>query len=442
MTSGPAPGVLAVRGPLIRYLGDPFRAGRDEAFGYEHDGLLLCEGGRITAVGDHATVRHRLPAGVEPVHYRDHVISAGFVDTHTHYVQTDTIASFGAELIDWLDRYIYPEEQRFRDGSFARRHASFFCDELLRNGTTTALTFAATFPGTADALFEAASERSMRLATGKVLMDRNAPDGLLDTAQRGYDESAALIRRWHGKGRNLYAITPRFAPTSTPQQLTAAGTLWKEHPGALMHTHVSEHADEIPWVTSLFPDRDGYLDVYDHYGLLGPGAVLAHGVHLTGTERDHCADTGTALAHCPSSNLFLGSGLFDMREAKCGPRPLKLGLGTDVGAGTSFSLLGTINQAYKVAKNAGYPLDAIRAFYLATRGGAQAMGLEDVIGSLQPGHEADFVALDPKATPLLAQRASRAESIEELLFVLATLGDDRAVKATYVAGTLAHHRDA
>ncbi|MER5565981.1 guanine deaminase [Streptomyces goshikiensis] len=434
--------VTAVRGPFISFVDDPFLTDREDAFVYESDGLLICEDGVIIAAGDYGALRERLPQGVEPVHYPDHVISAGFVDTHIHYVQTGIIAAFGSQLIDWLNHYTFVEEQRFSDPGYARQMASAFCDELLRNGTTTALTFCAVYPESVDALFEAASARNMRMAAGKVLMDRNAPDALLDTAQSGYEDSKVLLERWHGRGRNLYAITPRFAPTSTPGQLEAAGALRREHPEALMHTHVSENTGEISWVRSLFPERRGYLDVYDHYGLLGPGTVLAHGVHLTGYERGRCAETGAAVSHCPTSNLFLGSGLFHVHDAKDPKRPMHVGLGTDIGAGTSFSLLATMNEAYKVAELSNYPLDSIKAFYLATLGSAQAMGIADKIGSLQPGREADFVVLDPKATPLLAQRTARVNDIEELLFVLAVMGDDRTVRATYVAGSLAHDRDA
>ncbi|MFI5998080.1 guanine deaminase [Streptomyces sp. NPDC051362] len=433
--------VTAVRGPLISFVDDPFLTSREDAFVFESDGLLICEGGVITASGDYGALRDHLPEGVEPVHYPDHVISPGFIDTHIHYVQTGIVAAFGSQLIDWLNHYTFVEEQRFSDPDYARQVAESFCDELLRNGTTTALTFCAVYPASVDALFEAASARNMRMAAGKVLMDRNAPDALLDTVQSGYDDSKMLLERWHGKGRNLYAITPRFAPTSTPGQLEAAGTLRREHPEALMHTHVSENTGEISWVRSLFPERRGYLDVYDHYGLLGPGAVLAHGVHLTGYERGRCAETGTAVSHCPTSNLFLGSGLFHVHDAKDPKRPMLVGLGTDIGAGTSFSLLATMNEAYKVAELSNYPLDSIKAFYLATLGSAQAMGIQDKVGSLDVGREADFVVLDPRATPLLAQRTSRVEDIEELLFVLAVMGDDRAVRATYVGGVLAHDRD-
>ncbi|WP_111551569.1 guanine deaminase [Kitasatospora sp. SolWspMP-SS2h] len=441
-TATGARGTTAVRGRMVWFRADPFLTDRAESFVHEPDGLLICEDGRITAIGDHTALRDRLPAGTTPVHYPDHVISAGFVDTHVHYAQTGVIAAFGSRLDDWLDRYAFAEERRFADARYAADTAAAFCDELLRNGTTTALAFCTVHPQSVDALFAEASRRDLRIAAGKVLMDRDAPAALLDTARRGYDDSKALIERWHGRGRNLYAITPRFAPTSTPEQLEAAGALWREHPGTLVHTHVSENTDEVSRVRSLFPERSGYLDVYDHHGLLGPRAVLAHGVHLTGRERARCSETGTALAHCPTSNLFLGSGLFRVRAAKDPARPVRLGLGTDVGAGTSFSMLATMNEAHKVAKLTGYPLDAVEAFHLATRGGAQAMGLEGTVGSLEPGHEADFVVLDPKATPLLARRTARAEDVEELLFVLAVLGDDRAVRATYVAGALVYDRDA
>lgn len=434
----------AVRGSLLQFRDDPFRTAPADAFTYVPDGLVICEGGRITAAGPYRTLRGRLPAGVRPDHYPGHLVCPGFVDAHTHYVQAEAVATHTARVSDWFAR-IFAEEQRFDDSALARRVAAAFLDELLRNGTTTALVFAGVQPCSADAFFEEASRRGMRVAAGKVWMDRNAPGGLLDTAERGYAESAALIARWHGRGRSLYAVTPRYAPSSTPEQLAAAGALWREHPGTLLHTHVSERPEELPWVRSLFPERAGYLDVYDHHGLLGPGAVLAHGVHLTAAERERCARTGTALAHCPTSNLFLGSGIFPLTAAKedTGPgvAPVKVGLGTDIGAGTSFSPLRTMGEAYKVARLCGRPIDPVQAFHLATRGGAEAMGLDGTIGSLQPGEEADFAVLDPAGTPVLARRTARAESPEELLSALALLGGARAVRATYVAGRLAHDRD-
>ena len=318
--------------------------------------------------------------------------------------------------------------------------ASVFCDELLRNGTTTALVFCAVYPQSVDALFAEAERRGMRIAAGKVLMDRNAPEALRDTAQRGYDESKALIARWHGRGRSHYAITPRFAGTSTPAQLDAAGTLWREHPDVLVHTHIAENRREIEWTAQLFPQRKNYLDIYDHHGLIGRRAVLAHGIHLGEEELCRCHESGTALAHCPTSNLFLGSGLFRVGDVKDPRRPVQVGLGTDIGGGTSFSLLATMGAAYEVAQLNGRTLSAVEAFFLATLGGARALALDDRIGAIAPGREADLVVLDPAATPLLKLRNARAESIEDQLFALMMLGDDRAVRATYVAGTRAYQR--
>ncbi|GAA1495463.1 guanine deaminase [Paeniglutamicibacter kerguelensis] len=431
----------AIRGHIVTLTGDPFVAAEDEVLVEHTDGLILIENGTIAAVGPYADLAASVPDGVPVDHYPHAIISAGFVDTHIHYVQTGIIAAFGAQLIDWLNEYTFVEEQRFADKVHASMVAKIFFDQLLANGTTTALTFCAVYPDSVDAFFEEATRRNMLMAGGKVMMDRNAPSGLLDTAQTGYDDSKALIERWHGTGRNLYAVTPRFAPTSTEAELEAAAALRREHPGVLMHTHVSENLGEIAWVKSLFPDRAGYLDVYDHAGLLGPGAVLAHGVHLTAAERMRCVETGTAVSHCPTSNLFLGSGLFHIHQAKNPKSNLTVGLGTDIGAGTSFSLLATMNEAYKVAQLTQYPLDAIKMFYLATLGGAQALGVQDRIGSIEVGKAADLVVLDTRATDLLAFRSSQVDSLEEQLFVLSVMGDDRTVQATYIAGEIAHTRD-
>ncbi len=429
----------AVRGHAISFRADPFFC--DEALVDVEDALIVCEDGVVTAFGPYREIEDRVPDGVAVRHYPDALICPGFIDTHIHYVQTGIIAAFGSQLIDWLNDHTFPEEQRFADKPHADAVAELFFDQLLANGTTTAVTFAAVYPQSADAFFEESERRGTRMIGGKVLMDRNAPDGLLDTAQSAYDDSKALIAKWHGKGRNLYAITPRFAPTSTPEQLELAGALWKESPGTFHHTHVAENLDEIRWVRELFPERGGYLDVYDHYGLLGRRSVLAHGVHLTRAERARVHETGSAVAHCPTSNLFLGSGLFHIHEAKDARCPMHVGLGTDIGAGTSFSLLETMNEAYKVAQLHSYPLDSIKSFYMATRGGAEALDLADTIGSIEVGMEADLVVLDPKATPLLEYRAERAESTEELMFALSIMADDRSVAATYVAGRPAYERE-
>jgi guanine deaminase len=428
----------AVRGHAISFRADPFR--EDDALVDVADALIITRDGLITHFGPYDQLSCLLADGVQVTRYPGALICPGFIDGHVHYAQTRIIASYGEQLTDWLADYAYAEEQRFADPQYAALAARVFFDQLLANGTTTALAFCATYPASVDAFFAESARRGTRMIGGKVLMDRNAPDGLLDTAQAGYEDSRALIDRWHGRGRGLYAITPRFAPTSSPGQLELAGALLAESGGAFLHTHVSETLSEVALVRSLFPDRAGYLDVYDHYGLLGPRSVLAHGVHLTVGERDRIHESGAAIAHCPTSNLFLGSGLFRVHEARNARRPVPVALGTDVGAGTSFSMLATMNEAHKVAKLAGYPLSALQSFYLATRGGAEALGLAGTIGSLEPGHEADFVVLDPAATPLLAYRSSRAESTQDLMFALSVLGDDRAVAATYVAGRPAYVR--
>jgi guanine deaminase len=429
-----------VRGALVHFRADPFLTDPHDALVHEPDGVVVCRDGKIVASGPAETVLARLGEPVEVRRYPGCLISPGFVDTHVHYVQTGMIGACGKPLLDWLNDHTFVEEQALADRAAADAMAETFVRELLRNGTTTALVFCAVYPQSVDALFEAAGRRNLRIAAGKVLMDRNAPAALLDTAQSGYDDSKALIERWHGRGRSLYAITPRFAGTSSPAQLEAAAALWREHPGVLMQTHVSENLEEIAWIASLFPDRRDYFDVYAHHGLAGPGAVFAHGVHLSEREFGCVHETGSALSHCPTSNLFLGSGLFRLHEARRADRPVKVGMGTDIGAGTSFSMLQTLNEAYKVAQLTGHPLGAVKALWLATAGGAGAMGLEDRIGSLQPGMEADFVVLDPAATPLLAYRSARAASLEELLSVLMILGDDRAVRATYAAGVAVHER--
>lgn len=431
--------VTALRGPLISCSDDPFLVGAKAAFTHEPDGLVICRDGAIEAVGPYFALKDRLPAGSEVAHWPDCLIAPGFIDTHVHYVQTGMVGSRGKPLLDWLDHHTFPAEQEFADPEHARQMASVFCDELLRNGTTSAAVFCAVYPHSVDALFAEAARRDMRIVAGKVLMDRNAPQPLRDTAQSGYDESKALIARWHGRGRALYAVTPRYAATSTRAQLRAAGALMDEHPDVLMQSHIAESLEEVARVRALYPERRNYLDVYDKHGLVGPRSLFAHGIHLDAAELHRCRQSGAALAHCPTSNLFLGSGLFRLRDVK--DAGIRVGIGTDIGAGTSFSMLATLGAACNVAQLQNRPIGPVEAFFLATLGGARALGLQDRIGSLRAGGEADLVVLDPKATPLLALRCARVQSIEEMLAVLMTLGDDRAVRATYVAGRLAHARD-
>jgi guanine deaminase len=424
----------AIRGTLVFCRDDPFLTDPRTAFVHEPDGLVICRNGMIKAVGSYGALRSELPPNANVADYSGCLIAPGFIDTHIHYVQTGIIGAQGHQLLDWLNDYAFVAEQAFADPAVAQETARVFCDELVRQGTTTALVFCSVHAGSVDALFVEAERHNLRLIAGKVLMDRNAPAALTDTARSGYDQSKALIDKWHGRGRCLYAVTPRYAGSSTPEQLELAGTLWREHPGVFMQTHISEQHDEIAWVMKLFPQQRDYLDIYAHYGLIGRRAVLAHGVHLDESEFERCHASGTALAHCPTSNLFLGSGLFPLRAARDPRRPVHVGLGTDIGAGTSFSLLATIGEAYKVAQLRNRPIDAVEAFFLSTLGGARALALEDRVGTLAPGHEADIVVLDPNATPLLAFRNRRSRSIAETLAVLMTLGDDRAVRATYVAG--------
>lgn len=434
--------VTALRGTLICCRDDPFLTDPAMAFHHEPDGLVICRDGLIVAAGAFAEMRTQLPPGAAVSDHTGCLIAPGFIDAHIHYVQTGIIGSQAKDLLSWLEQYTFLAEQAFADEHVAAMTARVFCDELLRNGTTTALVFCSVHPGSVDALFAEAARRNLRLIAGKVLMDRNAPPALRDTAQSGYDQSKALIAKWHGRGRALYAITPRYAGSSTPEQLTMAGALWREHPDVFMQSHISESVGEIAWIKQLYPDRRDYLDVYAHYGLIGRRSVYAHGIHLDELELCRCHESSTALAHCPTSNTFLGSGLFRMRAVRDPQRPIEVGLGTDIGGGTSFSLLATMGEAFKVSQLAGQPIDPVEALYLATLGGARALALEDRLGSLMPGREADLVVLDPKATPLMAFRSSRVQSVEEQLAVLMTIGDDRAVRATYVAGDLAYDRGA
>src|SRR3990167_490818 len=394
--------VKAYRAAILHSIADPAVVGVEQSYEYFEDGLLVIDNGQVAKVG-HAVDLLPTLKDVEITEYRDALITPGFIDTHIHYPQTGMIASYGEQLLDWLNTYTFPTEKQFED----KAHA-------------------------ADAL-------NLRMIAGKVLMDRNAPEYLTDTPESGYADSKELIERWHGKGRLHYAVTPRFAPTSTPEQLSLAGKLLGEYPDLYMHTHLSENRQEIEWVKALFPERKGYLDVYGHYKLIGPRAVFAHGVHLCDEECQRLAETGSAVAFCPTSNLFLGSGLFDLNKLE--QHGVRVGLGTDVGAGTSFSQLQSLNEAYKIMQLQGKKLDPFKSLYLATLGGAEALYLDDRIGNFAPGKDADFVVLDYNATPLISYRMQQARSLDEKLFALTMLGDDRAIKETFAAGVSVHARD-
>jgi len=434
--------MIAIRAALVTFTGDPFVDGTDAARSYEPDAIVVMDRGRIADCGPATEVMARLPASVPVTHYAHALISAGFIDTHVHYPQLPIIGAGGKPLLDWLSGYTFAAEERFADAGYAGSVARAYLRENLRNGITTASVFCTVHAASAEVLFEEAAQLDLRLIAGKVMMDRNAPAALLDGAQRGYDESKALIERWHGKGRLSYAITPRFAVTSTPAQLDAAGALRREHANLYVQSHVSENTAEVALVASLFPEASSYLDVYARHGLTGRRTIYGHGVHLAESDFDFLHASGTALAHCPTSNNFLGSGLFRLGAAKERGRPVRVGLATDLGGGTSFSILRTMQAAYEVAQLSGAPLPPSCALYLATRGAAQALDLDDRIGSVTPGMEADLVVLDLESTPMLSMRMDYAKDIDEILAAQMALGDDRAVRATYVAGRCAYDRDA
>ncbi len=439
------PGELhGFRAALLDFVADPFFAPVEQCVRYWPDGLLVVEQGRVVAAGDYGTLAPQFPELAVTL-YRDRLILPGFIDTHIHFPQMEMMAAYGEQLLQWLNRYTFPTERRYQDKTFAAPMAERFLGELLRHGTTTALIFAAVFPESVEVLFEAAEARQMRIITGKVMMDRHAPDYLRDTATSSYEDSRRLIETWHQRGRLLYAVTPRFAGTSTPEQLALAGQLLQEFPDVYLQTHIGENVDEVAWIRQLFPDRQDYLDVYDQAGLVNDRALFAHGIQLSDREFARLSEAEAAIAFCPTSNLFLGSGLFPIEKAKSPAAPIKVGLGTDVGAGTSFSLLQTTQDAYKVAQLRRQKLSAFQALFLATLGGAQALNLEGVLGNFQPGKEADFVVLDPKSTPALALRYQEPwpqdlAAVADLAFGLTILGDDRTIAATYILGHPAYVR--
>ena len=431
----------AIRGRLLTFVDDPAEVGERACHHYLEDGLVVVEDGRIARVGEAPALLAELAPDVPVDHHSEALVLPGFIDPHIHYPQTQVLASYGAQLLDWLEGHTFVEEEKFADPAHAARVAGFFLDELMRNGTTTAAVYCTVHPDSVDAFFAESMARNSRMVAGKVLMDRNAPAALLDTTQRAYDESKALIARWHGRGRQHYAITPRFAVTSTPAQLDAAGTLATEHPDAYVQTHLAENRREIETVASLFPEARSYTDVYDRHGLLGPRSLFGHCIHLAEAERARLSETGSVAVFCPTSNLFLGSGLFDLERMRDPDAPIRTAIATDVGAGTSYSMLRTAGEAYKVVQLGGANLSPLTAFYMLTLGNARALSLDAHIGALRPGRDADIVVLDARATPAMAHRMETIEDLSDELFVLMTLGDDRSVRATYVAGECLHSRE-
>ncbi|GLQ55667.1 guanine deaminase [Devosia nitrariae] len=421
-----------LRGRVLTFLDEPQGLEDTESYRYLEDGAVVIEDGKVVELTDYSPA---LAAGAEIFDHRPHLIMPGFIDTHLHYVQSQMIASYAGSLLEWLNTYTFVAEQKFAEQGHADHVVSAFYDELIRHGTTTAVAYCSVHPQSVDAYFAEAEKRNMLMIGGKVMMDRNAPEPLLDTAQSGYDDTTALIARWHGRGRGLYAISPRFALTSTPEQMEATRALVGEHPDCYMQTHLSENAAEVTYAMELYPQAKDYAGIYEDYGLLSPRSLMGHAIHLSHREAKLMGETGAVAVFCPTSNLFLGSGLFDhQRLRQCGVR---IGVATDIGGGTSYSMLRTLDEAYKVLQLRGQRLTPLNAFYMTTLGNARALLLEGTIGSIMPGASADLVVLDARATPAMALRMSTVETLAEELFLLQTLGDDRSVAEAYVAGARA-----
>ena len=420
-------------GQTLSFNASPFDVPLEDAATHNRRGGVLVRDGMIAVVGDADALKTDHPEA-EIVDYGDALLMAGFVDAHAHFPQTGMIASWGKRLIDWLNSYTFPEEMRFGDADYAAEVAKRYFDLTRANGTTSITSFCTIHPESVDAFFSEAQKRGQRVAAGKTCMNRNAPDGLQDTAQSAYDDSKALLQKWHGVDRLNYAITPRFSPTSTPEQLEAMGALWAENPDCLMQTHLSEQTDEVEWVRSLFPDARDYLDTYEQFGLLGPKGLYGHAIYLEQREKDRLKEVDGSLVHCPTSNTFIGSGLFDMPGLMADGH--RIGLATDTGGGSSFSMLRTMAAAYEIGQLRGTALHPAQLLWLATQGSARAMWMDDKIGNLTSGHEADIVVLDLASTPAISQRSERAEDFWELVFPTIMMGDDRAVEAVWIGGTL------
>lgn len=428
---------VLLRGRTLSFLRWPETIDDHSAWRYAEDGGLLIRDGRIVASGAYADVESKADAGSKKIDHRPHLLLPGFIDAHVHFPQMQVIASYGAELLDWLNTYTFPEETKFQNAQHGRRIARLFLDEVVRHGTTTVAAYCSVHKASAEAFFAESHGRNMLNIAGKVMMDRNAPEGVLDTPQSAYDDTKALIAEWHGKGRQLYAITPRFAITSSPGQLEMAGLLCREHPDLHMQTHLSENHAEIAFTRDLYPSARDYTDIYERYGLLGKKSLLGHCIHLSEREADAISDAGSVAVFCPTSNLFLGSGLFDYQRYRRRDKALRIAAATDVGGGTNYSMLRTMDEGYKVIALNGEKLNPFQSFWQLTRGNAEALSVADKVGTLDQGTDADIVVLDAGATPAMRLRMETAGTLAEELFLLQTLGDDRAVREVYVAGRAA-----
>jgi guanine deaminase len=425
---------ILLRGRTLSFLRWPDSTDDHDAYRYEDDGGLLLRGSKIIAAGPYGDVASQAGEGAEKIDHRPHLLLPGFIDAHAHFPQMQVIASYGAELLDWLNKYTFPEETKFRNAQHGRRIARLFLDEMVRHGTTTVAAYCSVHKQSAEAFFEESHARDMLNIAGKVMMDRNAPEGVLDTPQSSYDDSKALIGEWHGKGRQHYAITPRFAITSSPEQLEMAGALYRERPDLHMQTHLSENHAEMAFTQELFPWSKDYTDIYQHYGLLGKKSLFGHCIHLSEREADALSDSGSVAVFCPTSNLFLGSGLFDYQRYRRRDKSLRIATATDVGGGTNYSMLRTMDEGYKVIALNGEKLNPFASFWQMTRGNAEALSIADKVGTLDAGTDADIVVVDSRATPGMRLRMETVETLAEELFLLQTLGDDRAVREVYVAG--------
>lgn len=429
-----------LRGRLLSFLRQPEDIKDESSYVYHEDGGLLIEDGRIAAIGDYSAIRRKAPEGVETVDHRPHLIMPGFIDPHIHFPQMQVVGSYAGNLLEWLNTYTFVEEQRFGDPDHAARIAGRFFDELVRYGTTTAVAYCSVHKASADAFFAESLKRNMRMVAGKVMMDRNAPPALCDTPHSGYDDTKQVIADWHGKGRNHVAITPRFAITSTHEQMEMSRALAREFPDLHIQTHLSENLDEVRFAAELFPEARDYTDIYARYDLLGRKSLFGHCIHLSDREADAMSESGSIAVFCPTSNLFLGSGLFGMKRLERRAKPVRAAIATDIGGGTSYSMLRTLDEGYKVLQLQGDRMTPLESFYRMTRGNAEALALEDKIGTLDVGSDADLVVLNASAVPAMALKMEVVSALAEELFLMQTMGDDRTIAETYVAGEPAKSR--
>jgi guanine deaminase len=423
-----------LRGRLLSFRREPEGLDDDGAYLYVEDGGLLLQDGLITMAGEFADLSENAPPDVEVIDHRPHLIMPGFIDTHIHFPQMQVVGSYAGSLLEWLNTYTFVEEQRFSDPEHSARIAVKFFDELIRHGTTTAVAYCSVHKVSADMYFAESLRRNMLMLGGKVMMDRNAPEGLRDTPQSGYDDTKQVIADWHGKGRNHVVISPRFAITSTPEQMEMAGALAREYPDLHIQTHLSENLAEVRYACELYPEARDYTDIYARYGLLGPKSLFGHCIHLSDREADAMSESGSVAVFCPTSNLFLGSGLFGLKRLSKRDKGVRVAVATDIGGGTSYSMLKTLDEGYKVLQLQGERMTPLESFYRMTLGNALALGLSDRIGTLEAGSDADLVVLDSSATPATALKMEVVKTLAEELFLMQTMGDDRTIAEAYVAG--------